>query len=415
MKSMGLRSVILPGIVAAVALTGCGGSSSKASTGGTTSGQTSTAATTAAPSPSPGIAEAAAASGWSIQQTPNPAGAKRSALYGVSCPSTSACAAVGDYINSASIDVTLAEGWDGSSWAIQQTPGFAAGVSCASTTACTAVGTLTERWDGTSWAIQQTPNPPDATYSPVLVGVSCASTIACIAVGNYENSAGTDVMLAERWNGTSWSIQRTPNPTGAKGSYLTGVSCASTTACTAVGYFGAANIEVPQSPGLRPVAERWNGTSWSIQRTPNPAGATSSQLDGVSCASKTACTAVGSYINSFGTAVTLAERWNGTSWSIQRTRNPAGPWSRELNVLVGVSCASTTACTAVGKYENASGTPMPLAERWNGTSWAIQRTPNPAAGRTFWYILLSGVSCASTTVCTAVGFTDVGMVAERYS
>ena len=54
------------------------------------------------------------------------------------------------------------------------------------------------------------------------------------------------------------------------------------------------------------MAERWNGTAWAMQSIPNPNG--SGQLNGVSCTSASACTAVGYY----GGYVTLAERWNGT-------------------------------------------------------------------------------------------------------
>ena len=45
---------------------------------------------------------------------------------------------------------------------------------------------------------------------------------------------------------------------------------------------------------------------WSIQTTPNPAGGSGSILNGVSCTSASACTAVGNSSNG-----TLAEGWNG--------------------------------------------------------------------------------------------------------
>ncbi len=51
-------------------------------------------------------------------------------------------------------------------------------------------------------------------------------------------------------------------------------------------------------------------SGWSIQTTPNPAGGSNSILNGVSCTSASACTAVGNYSNGTAT-VTLAERWNG--------------------------------------------------------------------------------------------------------
>jgi len=81
------------------------------------------------------------------------------------------------------------------------------------------------------------------------------------------------------------------------------VSCTSATACTAAGFYSNATTPVT-------LAERWNGTKWSIQTTPNPVGGSNSTLDGVSCASASTCTAVGGY-NNGTTGATLAERWNG--------------------------------------------------------------------------------------------------------
>ena len=145
-------------------------------------------------------------------------------------------------------------------------------------------------------------------------------------------------------------------------------------------------------------------SAWSPQRTPNPAGARYSVLSGVSCSSRTACIAVGHSASRTGAGVTLAERWNGTTWAIQRTPNPAGA---KTSLLFAVSCASTTACTAVGSVTNRAGITVPLAERWNGTRWAIQPTSNPprANGRVVSYP--GSVSCASTRVCVAVGYSGI--------
>jgi hypothetical protein len=309
-------------------------------------------------------AAVAAASGWSIQTTPNPTGGSDVVLNGVSCASATACTAVGGPAQPATTGVTLAERWNGSKWSIQHTPNPAGGsnsllqgVSCTSATACTAVGgssngttmvTLAERWNGTAWSIQHTPNPAGSSFT-FLYGVSCTSASACTAVGT--SSSGT---LAERWNGTKWSIQHTPNPAGSN-SLLQGVSCASATACTAVGSTSTSTTTVT-------LAERWNGTAWSIQHTPNPAGAQGSGLGAVSCASASACIAVGAYNTGPTSGGSLAERWNGTAWSIQHTPNPAGA---PVSLLNGVSCASATACTAAGGYNNGTAG-VTLAERWSG-------------------------------------------------
>jgi hypothetical protein len=359
----------------------------------------------------------AAASGWSIEHTPNQKGVSDTRLNGVSCASTSACTAVGAYFIGMSPNM-LAERWNGTKWSIQRPPNPKGasgsqlnGVSCVSASACTAVGsyyngtrqvTLAERWNGTKWSIQRPPNPKGASNIE-LDGVTCVSTRACTAVGFYINSTQTAlVTLAERWNGTKWSIEHTPNPKGVPDTWLFSVSCASARACPAVGYYYNGTIY----PTL---AERWNGTKWSIQSTPNPKGSVQSVLFGVSCVSARACTAVGSYEN--GARLALAERWNGTKWSIQSTPNPKGASGSELR---GVSCTAAGACTAPGEYYN--GSPNTLAERWNGTKWSVQRPPNPTGAST---IELHGVSCVSARACTTVGFyftaTAALTLAERWT
>ena len=104
--------------------------------------------------------------------------------------------------------------------------------------------------------------------------------------------------------------------------------------------------------------------------------------------------------------MTLAERWDGTSWSIQAMPGLTGD-----SDLGGVSCTSATACVAAGRANGGSTT---LAEVWDGTSWSVQATPNPGTSPTF-----SGVSCTLATTCTAVGnYTNTATnspLAERYS
>jgi hypothetical protein len=90
---------------------------------------------------------------------------------------------------------------------------------------------------------------------------------------------------------------------------------------------------------------RAEAAGWIVQRTPNPAGARHSQLISVSCGSTWSCMAVGYSANTGGALVALTERWAGDSWSMQRTSKLAG---ERTSVLSGVSCVSRTACTAVG-------------------------------------------------------------------
>ena len=240
----------------------------------------------------------------------------------------------------------------------------------------------------TTWAIEPTPNPPGGT-SALLFGVSCVSAASCTAVGISENSSAITT-LAEHWNGSAWAIQATPNPPRAAVTNLVAISCVSAASCTAVGTYRFS------SRPILPLAESWNGSTWAIKPVPHPAGATATDLSGVSCRSASDCTAAGDYQNSTGQLLTLAERWNGTSWTIEPTPSP----STVDNLLNAVSCASATECTAAGEYENASGQTVSLAEHWNGSTWAMQNTPNPPGATVS---SIAGVSCVSAGNCIAVG------------
>ena len=190
-----------------------------------------------------------------------------------------------------------------------------------------------------------------------------------------------------RWNGTRWSLQAIPKPAGASQIDLNDVSCPSATACTAVGW-GSAWAAI----------ERWNGRSWSIQLTPERADRAYpyALLTNVSCAVPTDCTAVGYRYGAngaFNHGPLLAEHWNGTKWSLETIRDPA---DAATPTPTGLSCSSNTACSLVGNYHYMSGY---FVERWNGRRWSIQAT----VAATDTSLSLSGVLCTALTGCTAVG------------
>jgi hypothetical protein len=271
---------------------------------------------------------------------------------------------------------------------------------------------LAERWNGTTWSIQPTP-PPRGRKNSTLNGVSCTSRTFCIAVGVAGSGPnGKGLGLIERWNGTRWSIQHTPNPGGARESFLNSVSCTSATACTAVGsgpygivVNGAGYVQYNVFGGVR--AERWNGSTWSIQRL--SVGSAYNDLTGVSCTSRSFCIATGSTAGTY--QVPLAERWNGTMWTRQRIPATSTRFNDELS---GVACTFGTSCTAVGIATDYEDYPSTLAEHWRITAtkkghqhlvgkWSLQSTPSPPSTGLYGDLSFLGVSCISTTTCTAVG------------
>jgi hypothetical protein len=210
--------------------------------------------------------------------------------------------------------------------------------------------------------------------------------------GGYIKNLNADQQeqpLAEEWNGTSWTQLAAPNPHAENGSELTSVSCVSASACETDGDYDYA--DVAQSV----FGYGWNGTTWTAQKQVNPSGQMANSDNSVSCTSASACTSAGSW-TSIG-LLGLAERWNGTAWSRQTVPTPAKAVTDEL---VGVDCATATACTAVGdsstSYQDTTTAPMVMT--WNGKSWQLATTPAITGGGG-----LRGVSCIAPATCVAVG------------
>jgi len=334
-------------------------------------------------------------------------------LTGVSCWAAGACWAVGGAEGHGANGV-LAERWNGADWSVASVPlperaksAVLNGVACIAGQ-CTAVGTYTsaagrrrtlaERWRHGQWTLQSSPNPANASSQPDsgLLAVSCSSSTLCIALGYYAKPVpgGSIQTLAEHWNGKRWTIE---SPPVAPNGQLNAVSCTSSI-CVAVGTTAAAD------GATTPVAEIMRSGVWAGQSLPNTkppkGGAFVSTLAGVSCSSANKCTAVGS--SGDDTPAPFIERWDGASWSLQRS--PANYQDIELS---GVSCPGDRDCTAVGHSYNGSFT-APFAEQWHGGSWTAQATPAPAlrsgTGGDVGSQLVA-VSCTAVRVCVAVGHT----------
>ena len=351
----------------------------------------------------PSRASATVPSNWSVVSSPNVSGASESTLEGTSCVSASYCVSVGwSYSSSTGISQTLVESWNGTSWSIIASPDTSStqsnslsGVDCLSTSDCIAVGngagaTLIEQWNGSSWSIISSSG---LGTDDLLYSISCTSSSNCIAVGSYFPQNQYESTLIESWNGTSWSVTSSPNPQNSLASIVDGVSCTASNNCTAVGFYNATNGY------FQTLIEYWNGSSWSVEPSPNIGVNVHNSLTSVDCTSSTYCIAVGSWQpTNNGGAETLSVSWNGASWSIDPSANTNSSNDNVLNVL---SCISASSCVAVGDFApNPVGSnPDTLIEDWNGLSWSIVTSPNPTTtGDT-----LSGVACTSALACVATG------------
>lgn len=309
------------------------------------------------------------------------------------------------------------------SWSLEAVPepengGDLYSVSCPTANMCAAVGgyedeagisqVFTEVWDGSEWSLYELPQPGGTGgYYNVVEDISCSSASHCVAAGFYETEAGPYLPFTQTWNGTKWTSQELPSPAGATAVFLQGVSCSSSTACLAVGQ------SVDPVNGYRGIAEIWNGTKWTIQTLPASGGEYSVLFD-ASCTSASACTASGRYSTTSGPNETKAyvEKWNGSKWSVEATPSVAGNRWMEPTA---VSCLSSGECTTVGYYGN--GEPIwasswgSFAQQFNGSKWTAQALPAPPGAHES---RMMDVSCTSSSACTAAGldFTAGSALAE---
>jgi hypothetical protein len=321
-------------------------------------------------------------------------------LSSVSCVSATDCVAVGSVVRLSGEPQTLVESWNGGAWSVAPSPSpgiasFLTGVSCTSADVCVAVGgyytsssalTLVESWNGSSWTVVSSPNEQAASE---LSSVSCTTSTSCEAVGFYSYNAymfDQPQTLIESWNGAAWSIASSPSP--GFSNTLEGVTCPQATACVAVGY-------VVNASGITStLVESWNGSVWSVIPSPN-VGTYQTSFNGVSCTSPASCIAAGSTGDPSSPSRALVETWDGSTWTV--TPGPSTPSGG--SGLMGVSCASSSTCQAVGIQVSQSGQNQTLVESWNGGAWSGLPSPTPGAlGGS-----LDGISCTATNHCVAVG------------
>jgi len=162
------------------------------------------------------------------------------ALTGVSADATNDAWAVGWVANSTT--KTLAIHWDGTNWTHVATPAnvghgpnqlnavltvapneaWAVGYSTPGKAEESATLTLILHWDGTSWKVVPSPNvgPKSRSQSNRLLGLTANSANDIWAFGSYfaADGSGHQMTLLLHWDGTSWKIAPSPNPT--KGDFL---------------------------------------------------------------------------------------------------------------------------------------------------------------------------------------------------
>jgi hypothetical protein len=243
-----------------------------------------------------------------------------------------------------------------------------------------------------AWEVVPTP-----AYGTALNAVAFTSADRGWAVGLTVLPGPVSQTLIERWNGTRWSI--VPSPNGGSGSnQLTSVWARSASDAWAAGTWSDGSAG-------RTLIEHWDGHSWTIVPSPS-VGTGDNQLMGLSGSATSDLWAVGFYFDTGAQQYrTLTEHWDGVSWSVIPSADPAtADW---LNAVVALSVNKTEAVGRRYSPTHASGT---LAERWNGSAWTAGHSPNTNIDDELW-----GVSVDPTGRRWAVGFDRDAVTGVNYT
>jgi hypothetical protein len=284
------------------------------------------------------------------------------------------------------------------------------GLSCASSTLCIAV-------DNEGNAMTTTdPASPEPRWQRSVIdvfplnGVSCTTvgSLLCVAIDNQGNVvSSTDPTLP-----VSWKVTPVDEVKGEPGA-LRSVSCPSSSLCVAGDTHG--DVLVSTDPAQQE-------PTWTAGHVDG-----SGVITGASCVSSSASSQLCVVVDNEGNVLSSTEPTNASSWRIGHV---------DTQPLSSVSCAATSAaltCAAGDGGGNVLSSAEPAAGSWSITSvgtpissvsclptglcvaaggaWVID-SAEPAKANSPWTVkrvdrsfALTGVSCATSTLCLAVNAT----------
>jgi photosystem II stability/assembly factor-like uncharacterized protein len=228
----------------------------------------------------------------------------------------------------------------------------------------------------------------------VLTGIACASTTSCTAVGHVQAASGGGGG-ATRYTtdgGASWAAGSMP----ARDVELSrAVVCLGLETCFADGggvgaNSGAAGIDASAN----------GGASWASQALLSGVAS----LVGLACTSVSACFATGAAQG--GQALMLSTTNGGTSWEARQIPDVAS--------LGAISCVYPSSCYTLAKRSPSAGAPpAPVVLVTSGTTGTGSVIPVPPAQGSSGSAPadLTAISCPAPGVCFIAGFNDsLGMV-----
>jgi alpha-tubulin suppressor-like RCC1 family protein len=314
---------------------------------------------------------------WAIAPTPLPDGATAGQLNGVDEISPGDVWAVGSSsgtISGNALTTTLAEHFDGSTWTIVPTPDPATNAN--SVDELDAVGgtgpddlwaagsvfnftlqtttLLFEHFNGTRWHVVAAPSTTATGGFPALDAVTAISPSDVWAVGQTQTEAGKggiDNTLTVHWNGSSWQVVPSPCLSGDgtvivapqqctinQQNHLTGATALAAGNVWASGYLDG-------SDGRIPYVLHWDGTAWSLTKTPTLGG---TELFGITALSAHDIWVAGSDFSVTGVGLSVVEQFNGTSWSLEPILHPGQDSGVPNDTLSAIASAQPGTLFTIG-------------------------------------------------------------------
>ena len=247
--------------------------------------------------------------------------------------------------------------------------------------------TFAEHYNGKTWTVVRTPNT-GPNFNSFYGGT--ASQGWAWAVGEHLNSQYQDRALVEVWNGKTWSIADVPQP-GDVRDMLFSASALSPSNVWVVGDQESGNGQ------FETLAEHWDGHTWTVLPTPDP-GSSGNHLYGVDAVSPDDVWAVGQQLGSQAPDNGLVEHWDGQSWAVIPM-----PAATASVLLDGVTVASDGTVWVDGEADSPSAGGRPLIESYSGGIW--QTASLPASAGSIWTNLY-GITVAGGTIWAVGTYVD---------
>ena len=297
------------------------------------------------------------------------------------------------------------------------------GVSCKGAKSCLVVGdyytstsnsapshVLALSYNGTSLKPTPTVPLPKGTTDAELTGVSCATTRYCVALGVADGDTAAfgeagSLIIIETWNGAKWTLHTAAASIGKTTVGPSVVSCATSAFCVLAGVTFSDAPQLRHCAALRRVMERQEAHDDEAGPVSGAAGGLLLP-GGVSCATASNCAVTGADLGPIGSSATtgtaFTEIWNGKTWQLAKVAWPKGA---VYSFTLGVSCYAAHSCEAVGEGGASAVATSPfdaVAVSFNGTAGRVQAVPAPPKGDSNAF---AAVSCLPGGSCVAIGET----------